>query len=194
MVVRSLPALEGGKHFYFRRPFAPLSVKGLPGIDIKTNSGYVVSPPSLHPDTGQPYRWEQTSEPAPMPLWLQQVLTPTPAAPAAATTLRGVYSGDSIADAYGAATSWRDLLPRHGWQLVTGDGDSDGSCWRHPRATAAVSATVKHGCLFVYSPNTPFPVTETERPAGITRFRALAILDHHGDLSAAARAVREVVR
>ncbi len=43
---------------------------------------------------------------------------------------------------------------------------------------------MRHGCLFVYSPNTPFEVTETECPHGVTRFRALAILDHDGDLSA----------
>ncbi len=62
---------DGGRHFYFRRPFAPLSVKGLDCIDLKTNTGYCVAPPSLHPDTGLPYRWEGT-DPVLMPHWLQQ--------------------------------------------------------------------------------------------------------------------------
>ncbi len=182
---------DGGRHYYFRRPFAPLSVKGLAGVDVKTNSGYVVAPPSVHPESGRPYRWERTAQPAQMPLWLQTVLTPQQTVPAASSRPSvSTYSGDSIADSYSAASSWLDLLPRHGWRLVRGDGDSDGSCWRHPTATSPVSATVTHSCLFVYSPNTPFPVTETEQPHGVTRFRALAILDHGGDLSAAARATR----
>lgn len=184
---------DGGRHLYFHRPFAPLSVKGLPGIDLKTHSGYVVAPPSRHPDTGQPYRWEG-DQIASMPHWLARLLSPAPAAAEASPRQPQAFSGDSIADSYSAQTSWRELLPAHGWSLVHGDGDSDGSCWRHPAATSPVSGTIKHSCLFVYSPNTPFPVTETENPRGVTRFRALAILDHDGDLSAAARALRERAR
>lgn len=184
---------DGGRHYYYRRPLAPLSVKGLPGIDVKTNSGYVVAPPSRHPETGQPYRWDG-AEPVQMPRWLQHVLSPTPVSPPTGNRPQGVYSGDSIADQFSAETSWCDLLPPHGWTLVGGDGDSDGSSWRHPTATSAVSATVRHGCLFVYSPNTPFDLTETENPRGVTRFRALAILDHGGDLSQTARDVRKRLR
>jgi hypothetical protein len=44
--------------------------------------------------------------------------------------------------------------------------------------------------LFVYSPNTPFTVTTPGDPHGYTRFRAYAVLEHGGDLSAAARALR----
>lgn len=186
---------DGGRHYYFRRPFAPLSVKALAGVDIKTNSGYVVAPPSLHPDTGSPYRWERSIQPAPMPRWLQAVLSPQQTAPhPPARPSVSTYSGASVADRYSTEARWLDLLPRHGWRLVRGDGDSDGSCWRHPTATSPVSATVTHSCLFVYSPNTPFEVTETDQPHGVTRFRALAILDFGGDMSSAARAVRERVR
>ena len=54
-----------------------------------------------------------------------------------------------------------------------------------------MSATVRHGCLFVYSTNTPLDITEAGDAHGYTRFRAYAVLDHGGDLSAAARALRE---
>lgn len=180
---------DGGRHLYFRRPFTRLTTKTLPGVDLKTDRGYVVVPPSLHPDTGQPYRWE-VREPVEMPRWLQRLLTPAPVTPPAARARPAdPGSGSGIADAYSATASWCDLLPRHGWRLVRGDGDTDGSCWRHPAATAPVSATVRHGCLFVYSPNTVFPVTEAGDPHGCTRFRAYAVLEHAGDLSAAARAL-----
>ncbi len=180
---------DGGRHLYYRRPFTRLTTKALPGVDLKTGAGYVVVPPSLHPATRQPYRWA-VREPAAMPRWLQRLLTPAPVPPPAPRARPVALDGGSgVADAYSASASWCDLLPRHGWRLVRGDGDSDGSCWRHPAATAAVSATVRHGCLFVYSPNTVFPVTEAGDPHGVTRFRAYALLDHGGDLSAAARAL-----
>jgi len=44
--------------------------------------------------------------------------------------------------------------------------------------------------LFVYSTNTAFDVTEPGDRHGDTRFKAYALLDHDGDMSAAARAVR----
>ena len=47
---------DGGHHLYFVRPAGILSARRLGrGIDLKTSSGYVVVPPSIHPDTGKPY-------------------------------------------------------------------------------------------------------------------------------------------
>jgi hypothetical protein len=96
--------------------------------------------------------------------------------------------GDSIADWFTATHTWADVLA--GWSRVGGDGESDGSRWRHPTATSAVSATVRHGCLFVYSPTPGLPVTAAGQAEGLTRFRAWAHLEFAGDLSAAARAAR----
>ena len=73
---------------------------------------------------------------------------------------------------------------------MAGDGDSDGSKWRHPTATSAEPASIRRGCLFVYSPNTVFEPTAAENPHGYTRYRAYAMLEHGGDLAAAARAAR----
>lgn len=48
---------DGGRHLYYFRPFKRPYRGNIPaGIDVKTN-GYMVMPPSLHPDTGKPYRW-----------------------------------------------------------------------------------------------------------------------------------------
>jgi len=56
---RAVRTGSGGWHLYYTHPGGPLGSKaaGLPGVDIKADGGYVVVPPSIHPDTGQPYRW-----------------------------------------------------------------------------------------------------------------------------------------
>lgn len=49
----------GGQHRYYLRPAGMLSASRIPaGIDVKTDRGYCVMPPSLHPATGKPYRWQ----------------------------------------------------------------------------------------------------------------------------------------
>ena len=55
---------DGGRHLYFQRPASPLSSTRLPkGVDLKAN-GYCIMPPSIHPATGQPYRWQDEDAPA----------------------------------------------------------------------------------------------------------------------------------
>ncbi len=71
---------DGGRHLYFRRPMALLTGALLPaGIDLKIN-GYCILPPSLHPATGQPYRWEK-HDPALVPSRLRELLRPLPVRP-----------------------------------------------------------------------------------------------------------------
>lgn len=204
---------DGGGHLWYQRPEGKLSVRRLnrwakehgtgeaagkhswvAGIDLlHHNHRYSVLPPSPHPATGAPYRWVDGRgpeyPPAAMPAWLAELVTedpdPLPAAPRISHS-----DADSIADWFTQTASWADLLIPEGWTLVAGHGDEDGTKWRHPNATSPWSATVKNGCLFVYSPNTDFDVTSEGDPHGVTRFRALATLAHGGDLSAAARHAR----
>lgn len=203
---------DGGQHHWWRHPGGRLNVRKLNdfartagvghptgkrgwtgGIDILHHGHrYTILPPSPHPETGQPYQWGPKTTPAPMPGWLAALLTADPPEPAAEPALRVVKDDDSIADWFTANHTWRDILAPEGWHLVDGDGDSDGSAWRHPNATAAQSATIRHGCLFVYSPNTDFDVTESGDPHGYTRFRAWALLEHDGNLTAAAAAAYEL--
>lgn len=66
----------GGQHRYFRRPPGSLTSTRLPsGIDVKTDRGYCVMPPSLHPSTGRPYTWQE-AEPARLPSALIALLRP----------------------------------------------------------------------------------------------------------------------
>jgi hypothetical protein len=68
---------DGGQHLYFLRPHGPLTSTRLPkGIDLKAN-GYCIVPPSIHPVTGQPYRWQQHPV-APAPHSLRELLLPAP--------------------------------------------------------------------------------------------------------------------
>ena len=49
---------KGGYHLYFSGTddYANCA-KRLPGIDARGRGGYVVAPPSIHPDTGRAYKW-----------------------------------------------------------------------------------------------------------------------------------------
>jgi hypothetical protein len=196
---------DGGAHHWFRAPNGPTSIKPLrdwankhgvghkagnnswtSGIDIlHHNHRYTILPPSPHPETGQPYMWDQSGTPGPMPTWLAQLITKPEEQPAP-PLLRTVKDETSIADWFTDNHTWQEILEPSGWVIVSGDGDTDGSKWRHPNASAEWSATIKHGCLFVFSDNTDFDATEDGDPNGYTRFRAWATLEHAGDMSAAA--------
>jgi putative DNA primase/helicase len=83
---------SGGYHYYFQHPSQPVTNKtGLfPGIDIKTDGGYVVAPPSLHLN-GNHYEWLVTLDEtpfAPVPDWLLQTLV-TPKSPESPTPNNG---------------------------------------------------------------------------------------------------------
>jgi hypothetical protein len=185
---------SGGLHLFFRRPPGKLSKRGLPaGLEYKDHGGYVLMAPSIHPDTGE--RYVRCDHPvAAPPAWLVDMIVERPRVHQPKPQQRKMFwhtYGPSIADDYTASTSWDDILTPHGWECLDASPDADGTRWRHPTASSATSASIRNGCLFVYSPNTPFDVTEASNPRGYTRFRAYAVLNHGGDLRAAARALRE---
>ena len=192
---------DGSFHLYYRHPSGDLSTAGLravaaelgqerTGIDLlQHHHRYSILPPSPHPTTGEPYTWSTTfNEPiADCPQWLADLLEPPPALPSPPRA-DDTYRGDSIADWYSTTTDWNHILAPAGWALVAGDGDTDGSKWRHPTATAESSATIRHHTLFVYSENAGLPVTETGAPNGLTPFAAHTLINHGGDGRAAAQA------
>jgi hypothetical protein len=183
-----------GCHLFFRRPPGRLLGRNLgPGIDLKTSSGYVVLPPSIHPDTGGAYQRIEAEVAAP-PYWLIDLLRQPPIRPTSIhqrlePRRRYLGKNGSVAARFGETTDWSDILCPHGWEFLGGNSEDDGGRWRHPDATSPSSATTRYGCLFVYSTNTPFDVTSPQDPNGYTKFRAYAVLNHDGDLSAAARAL-----
>ncbi len=56
---------RGGRHYVYSYdpelsvPSIPLEPRGFPGIELKADGGMVIVPPSVHPDTGRPYCWEE---------------------------------------------------------------------------------------------------------------------------------------
>lgn len=51
---------DGGVHLHYRHPGVKVTERRIKdhGFNVKdTNLGYVVLPPSIHPDTGHPYEW-----------------------------------------------------------------------------------------------------------------------------------------
>ena len=87
----------GGRHILFRHPgrFVKCSESELgPGLDVKGDGGYVVGPPSFHPN-GRAYAWELSSHPdevplAGMPEWIAPKRAPRePAAPLGAVIPEG---------------------------------------------------------------------------------------------------------
>lgn len=198
---------DGGGHRYFRRPAGDISAARLKGTgaDLKTHAGYVVAPPSLHPDTGKPYTWLDVDTIADPPRWLIDLLRPAPRPPRQCSSsgggrrrpadndLTAWSTGSSPADTYTASTTWAQVLEPHGWRCIDADGDADGARWLHPNATSKCSATVRNDCLFVYSTSTEFGITEAGNPNGFTKFRAYSVLNHGGDMSAAARTIKEMI-
>jgi hypothetical protein len=100
----------GGWHLYYRHPGGPLlpALPGRPGIDVKADGGYVVAPPSIHPGTGQPYRWAGGRPVIEMPPALRAALTPPPAVARPAP-----LSGPPPTRAAGGISSPAALLAAH---------------------------------------------------------------------------------
>ncbi len=83
-------------------------------------------------------------------------------------------------------TSWAAILEPHGWKAghIGADGNTH---WTRPGKGDGTSATTKgdDGPLYVFSSNAGLPVNE-----GLSKQYAFALLNHAGDMKAAARALR----
>ena len=76
---------DGGRHLYSRHPGGKIGNVTLgPGVHVHADAGYVVAPPSIHPDTGQAYYVDDPDSDGygidrrkiqPAPPWLMAMLT-----------------------------------------------------------------------------------------------------------------------
>lgn len=126
----------GGLHMYFRHDGSSVSGVLAAGVDIK-HRGYVVAPPSVHPNGGI-YRWDAGSHPletvpaATPPTWLRRLaLSPRPSLCTAAS---GLDARDSFLGSAFAALGWLGSeladgrrLARCPWASLHSDGRGDGA-------------------------------------------------------------------
>lgn len=67
---------SGGRHIWLRHS-GPIRGKLCAGVDLKGNAGYLVVPPSVHPN-GARYQWANAEPIAYAPQWLRPLLAPAP--------------------------------------------------------------------------------------------------------------------
>jgi len=87
-------------------------------------------------------------------------------------------------DEYNAQVSWGEVLEPHGWRVAFVRGTT--TMWTRPGRRFGVSATTGHSdadSLMVFSSSTAFDIL----PASYDRFGAYTLLNHAGDMAAAAR-------
>jgi rhodanese-related sulfurtransferase len=97
------------------------------------------------------------------------------------------HDATSTFDDYRGRVTWRDILEPAGWTWSHRDGERD--YWTRPgkKVKDGISAsTIEDGPMFNFSANADLP---EER--GLSKAQVYAHLHHGGDLSAAARALRE---
>jgi hypothetical protein len=199
----------GGQHIYFRWPVVGTIRNDAgrrlgPGLDVRAEGGQVVAPPSRHA-SGQRYRWEASSMPAPPsifgplggvelaspPVWLVDLLT---AAPAPITHHEPAVATSGLPGAeWAASVTWAELLQADGATLLGERVDHRTGkryeLWARPGADH-VSATLGYGDgdnLKVFTTNWP----GLDAEASYSRFGFLAAKYFGGDFAAATRALGE---
>ena len=195
----------GGLHILYRvdggaargnRKLA-VTAAGEPLIETRGEGGFVVTAPSggrTHP-TGKPWKLAQggpasiaviTAEERDALHAIASLLTQaTPLPPPLPRTWASPDQGRP-GDDFNAKTAWEEILTPHGWRLTRDFGNGANGWCRPGKDGRFVSATTREtGGLYVFSTTTPF---DTEKP--YTKFGAYAILEHGGDYTAAAAALR----
>ncbi|MCL4198923.1 MAG: AAA family ATPase [Phycisphaerales bacterium] len=102
---------------------------------------------------------------------------------ASSAAVRDALAGPRPGDDFNQRGDPRPILIKHGWTLVV---SGENEHWCRPGKDRGTSATLKNGVLYVFSTNaTPF-----EAEKGYSPFAVYAILEHNGDFTAAASALR----
>jgi hypothetical protein len=210
---RSLTGAAGG-HLIFSAPPGVIvrnqQASGnriAPGIDVRGDGGQIVVAPTIHPDTQRAYAWEAGFAPwehtvARAPRWLLDLVAERPAPKPALDRASIDYTTkpertDSIAADVREWFDWRHELAARGWTLDRDDGAD--SYWVRPgKDRRQGHSAVLHGndVLVVFTTEIP----DAWRTAGVrtsdgsgysfSPFGFVAAVDHNGDRSEAARALR----
>lgn len=172
----------GGVHYYFEGA-GKFKSKLADGVDIKSVGGYVVAPPSVHPDGGKYVTILDNLQP--VPDWLAPMLV-KPEREAVVVT--ETDSNDSRPGTrFIAETNWHDLMT--GWGYTAAGVGVDGQqFWTRPGKTQGISAVTggETDTLYVFSSSTAF---EANKP--YNRFSAYVHMEYGGDFKRAAEALAD---
>lgn len=177
----------GGTHHYFRRPNELHSIRKsiAAGIDIKSEGGYVLLPPSV---TEGVYEWVNNgvTEPTELPQWLYEMIKKPELTPKQVVLGISDPNDHRPGTLYNRTATIEEILEPHGWTLVDVDGEE--SRWKRPGSTSASSATFNYNgsnLLYVFSSSAePF-----EADTAYSLFAAYTLLNHGGDYKEAARQI-----
>lgn len=193
----------GGRHIYLRatRPLTNAAGSNLPaGIDVRGAGGYVLAPPSEHPNGGT-YDAEveyAVDEVAAMPAaWEARLATerkPSEPSNSSRPNPGNVFGAgsDRPGDAWAAATTWEQILTADGWTHAGRGGDGEDQ-WTRPGKTVreGISATTSYGThdvLKVFTSNAP-PLRAEET---YTKLGYLAETKFSGDYDTAVDHLRDL--
>lgn len=200
----------GGLHLLFSCDVEVRNGVAGSGLDVRGEGGQIVVYPSYHPTTGARYEWEHTFAPwdrslAEAPDWLMKLVRRPPAtttpAPAPTQTF-SLQQPESPAEWLRAQWDWSYQLADAGWSEHHADPKTGDVYWTRP------GKAVRDGESAVMHPGGPFVIWSTDaslsglRAAGrptldggvsLSAFEFYAALRHAGDLSAAGRAIRQMM-
>jgi hypothetical protein len=116
---------------------------------------------------------------------LDELARPVVSGPAAAgpRPARATADAQRPGDDFNTRGDIREVLLRHGWRVVRA---GDNEHWCRPGKAAGTSATLRDGIFYVFSSNAP----PFEPQQGYAPFAVYALLEHGGEWSAAAAALR----
>jgi len=189
---------SGGLHLYYRYPDDGTVIRNNAstrlgaGLDIRGDGGFVVAPPSIHPN-GVAYQWDagQGTDPIDAPAWLIDLVKEQPAT--APTPLRIVGDSDRPGDLYAAAVDWATILEADGWTLHHTDHNGERH-WTRPGkerrdGTSATTGYTANDNLKIFTSSMRHNGLEPEQT--YSKLGYIAATRHHGDHSSAARTLAE---
>jgi replicative DNA helicase len=188
---------DGGFHLYMIAPPGQINCAPGPGVDIKVGgAGYVVAPPSVHPDSHQPYYWDADKSDAIVapPDWVTEFIVRPEVKAQAPARFSPVGPGDGDdgpAGDFNRRTNWFDVLTQDGWIVHSRSGDE--IRWTRPGKSTGegMSATTGHqgrDLLKVFTSSVP----GLDAEGAYSRFGYYAAMHCGGDRSDAARRLRKL--
>ena len=177
---------DGGHHRWYSTNGKEVPSTLGPGLDVKRGGGgYVLAPPSIHPETGEPYVWVDFTQPiAPMPEWAYGLVDPGDG-----RQVDPFYDWANVANPNDPGTDFNtrgDLTPfflEAGWQMQKTLRNGD-IYWVRPGKTPREGhAAIWHPAervLVVWSTETVFPIPPGQDEAGFAPWRVFGYLRHRG--------------